>query len=175
MTLYALDGIKPELASDIHFIAKSATIIGNVIIGKEASVWFGVVIRGDNEPIILGPGSNVQDNSVLHSDPGFPLTIGERCTIGHNAIVHGCTIGNNCLIGMGASVLNGAKIGNNCLIGAGALITSGKIIPDNSMVIGAPGKVVRQLEENEIKSLDASAEIYIRNAKLYSNGLVAID
>src|SRR5690606_14143710 len=124
------------------FVAPNAVLVGDVVLGPEVGVWFGVVARGDNERIAIGARSNVQENCVLHTDMGFPLTIGENCTIGHSAILHGCTIGDNSLIGMGATVLNGAKIGKNCLIGANALVTEGKEIPDNSLVVGAPRKVV---------------------------------
>ena len=174
MTLYALDGMQPKLPSGFCFVADTATVIGNVIIGEEASVWFGVVIRGDNEPINLGPRTNIQDNSVLHTDPGFPVNIGQGCTIGHKAIIHGCIIGDNCLIGMGAIVLNGAKIGDNCLIGAGALVKTGQVIPDNSMVVGAPGRVIRQLDEEGEKMLAHSADIYVSNARRFAAGLIPV-
>lgn len=174
VTLYALDGVRPKLPSDICFIAPTATVIGNVIVSEEASIWFGVVIRGDNEPITIGERSNVQDNTMIHTDPGFPVIIGKGCTIGHNAIIHGCQIGDNSLVGMGAKILNGAKIGKNCLIGAGALITEGKVIPDNSLVVGSPGKVIRQLDEAAVKGLANSADIYVANAKRYLKGLEVI-
>ena len=175
MTLYSLDGIGPKLPVGFSFIAPSASLIGNIDIGEDASVWFGVVIRGDNENISLGRSSNIQDNSVVHTDPGYPVNIGEGSTIGHNAIIHGCTIGNNSLVGMGAKILNGAIIGNNCLIGAGALITQDKNIPDNSIVMGAPGKIIRQLDDVMIKTLAKSAEIYVENARRFANGLSAIE
>lgn len=174
MTLYALDGIAPEIAADVGWIAPSAVLIGRVIVRAEAGIWFGVVARGDNEAITIGARSNVQENTVLHTDMGFPLTIGEGCTIGHKAMLHGCTIGDNTLIGMGATVLNGAKIGKNCLIGAGALITEGKEIPDGSLVVGAPGKVIRDLGEAAIAGLRKSADGYVRNARRYAAGLVDV-
>jgi carbonic anhydrase/acetyltransferase-like protein (isoleucine patch superfamily) len=146
MTVFALGMIAPELPSDgAYWIAPSASVIGFVRLERNASVWFGAVLRGDNELILIGEGSNVQDGCVLHTDIGFPLTVGRNCTIGHQAILHGCTIDDNCLIGMGATILNGARIGKNCLVGAHALISENKEIPDNSMVLGMPGKVVKQL------------------------------
>ncbi|MGB1035550.1 MAG: gamma carbonic anhydrase family protein, partial [Primorskyibacter sp.] len=146
MTLYALDGAAPVVDDDT-WIAPDANLIGHVVIEATASVWFGCTLRGDNEEIRVGAGSNVQENCVLHTDMGYPLRIGAGCTIGHKVMLHGCEIGENSLIGMGATVLNGARIGKNCLIGAGALITEGKVIPDGSLVMGVPGKVVRALDE----------------------------
>ncbi|MBM9595607.1 gamma carbonic anhydrase family protein [Roseitranquillus sediminis] len=161
MTLYALDGITPSLPdSDDYWVAPDANLIGRVILRSGSSVWFGATLRGDNETIELGEGSNIQENCVLHTDLGFPLTIGRNCTIGHKAMLHGCTIEDGSLIGMCATVLNGAHIGRNCLIGAGALITEGKRIPDNSLVMGAPGKVVRELDEAGRRKLEASARSY---------------
>jgi carbonic anhydrase/acetyltransferase-like protein (isoleucine patch superfamily) len=174
MTLYALDGIAPEIDPDVAWIAPTAVLVGNVVIHAEAGIWFGVVARGDNEAITIGARTNVQDNCVLHTDMGYPLSIGEGCTIGHKAMLHGCSIGNNTLIGMGATVLNGAKIGNNCLIGAGALITEGKEIPDGSLVVGAPGKVIRALDEAAIAGLRRSADGYVRNARRFAAGLVDV-
>jgi carbonic anhydrase/acetyltransferase-like protein (isoleucine patch superfamily) len=174
MTLYALDGIAPEIDPDVAWIAPTAVLVGNVVIHAEAGIWFGVVARGDNEAITIGARTNVQDNCVLHTDMGYPLSIGEGCTIGHKAMLHGCSIGNNSLIGMGATVLNGAKIGNNCLIGAGALITEGKEIPDGSLVVGAPGKVIRALDEAAIAGLRRSADGYVRNARRFAAGLVDV-
>lgn len=171
MTIFALGSTTPIVPSCFHWVAQTATVIGNVILGKETGIWFGAVVRGDNEPIRIGDRSNIQDNAVLHSDPGFPLTVGKGCTIGHSAILHGCTIGDNALVGMGATVLNGAVIGKNCLIGANALITEGKQIPDNSLVIGAPAKVVRMLDEKEIASITASADHYVANARRFSKQL----
>jgi carbonic anhydrase/acetyltransferase-like protein (isoleucine patch superfamily) len=174
MPLYALDGVAPDIDSQVAWIAPTAVLVGKVHVHADAGIWFGVVARGDNEPIVIGVGSNVQENCVLHTDMGFPLTIGAHCTIGHKAMLHGCTIGDNTLIGMGATVLNGARIGRNCLIGAGALITEGKDIPDGSLVIGAPGKVMRALDEEAIARLTQSAKGYVRNARRFAMGLSEI-
>ena len=171
--IYALDGIKPQIHETV-WIAPGCHIIGKIALHKDASVWFGVTLRGDNEWITIGEGSNVQENTVMHTDPGCPLTIGTNCTIGHKAMLHGCTIGDNSLIGMGATVLNGAKIGRNCLIGAGALITEGKEIPDGSLVMGAPGKVVRMLDPEAIQRLTGSAVHYQENMRRFRAGLRAI-
>jgi len=173
MTLYTLDGIAPEVDED-SWVAPDANLIGKVRLEAGASVWFGATLRGDNELILVGAGSNIQENSVLHTDMGFPLSIGANCTIGHKAILHGCTIGENSLIGMGATVLNGAKIGRNCLIGAGALITEGKEIPDGSLVMGAPGKVIRQLDAKAIQGLTNSALGYQANMRRFRDGLTAL-
>jgi carbonic anhydrase/acetyltransferase-like protein (isoleucine patch superfamily) len=170
MTLYALDDREPEVAEDA-WIAPDANIIGAVAIEARASVWFGSTLRGDNELIRVGEGSNVQENCVFHTDMGYPLVIGPGCTIGHKVMLHGCTIGENSLIGMGATILNGARIGKNCLIGAGALITEGKEIPDGSLVMGVPGKVVRQLDEAAIQGLRGSALHYQENAARFAKGL----
>lgn len=172
MTLYALDGIAPELPADGDvWVAPDANVIGKVVLQSGASVWFGATLRGDNEQITIGAGSNVQENAVLHTDMGYPLTVGQGCTIGHKAMLHGCTIGDNSLIGMGATVLNGAQIGQNCLIGAGALITEGKVIPDNSLVMGAPGKVVRVLDAAAIEGLRRSALGYQANMRRFAGSL----
>lgn len=172
MACYALDGVSPQLPGEGAFwIAPSADVIGKVRLASNASVWFGAVLRGDNEWIVVGENSNVQDGSVLHTDKGSPLTIGRNCTIGHKAILHGCTIGDNSLVGMGATVLNNAVIGKNCLIGANALIAEGKIIPDNSLVLGMPGKVVRELDAEAIARLPKSAEGYVLNWRRYAKGL----
>ena len=174
--IYSLDGIHPELPeSGDYWIAPDANLIGKVRLGDATSIWFGATLRGDNELIDVGAGSNMQENSVLHTDMGYPLTIGENCTIGHKAMLHGCTIGDQSLIGMGATVLNGAKIGSGCLIGAGALITEGKEIPDGSLVMGAPGKVVRVLDAAARAGLLASAQHYQDNMRRFRAGLVAID
>ena len=170
MTLYTLDGIAPDV-DESAWIAPGANVIGRVALGAKSSVWFGCTLRGDNEWITVGEGTNVQENCVMHTDMGFPLTIGAGCTIGHKAMLHGCTIGENTLIGMGATVLNGAVIGNNCLIGAGALVTEGKVIPDGSLVLGAPGKVVRDLDQAAIEGLRASALHYQENAARFRDGL----
>lgn len=175
MALYALDDIHPQLPEGFCFIADTANIIGNVEIGEDVGIWFGTTIRGDNEPIRIEARSNIQENSMLHTDPGYPLTIGKGCTIGHNAIVHGCTIGDNTLIGMGAIILNGAKIGKNCLIGAGALVPENKVIADNSLVVGSPGKVIRSIDEGGEMMLQKSAEIYVANAKRFSGRLKLLD
>ena len=173
MTLYVLDGIAPEIAEDT-WIAPDANLIGRIVVEGAASVWFCATLRGDNEVITLGEGSNIQENCVLHTDIGYPLTIGKGCTIGHKVMLHGCTIGDNSLIGMGATVLNGAKIGNNCLIGAGALITEGKEIPDGSLVMGVPGKVVRGLDEAAIEGLRKSATGYQANMRRFRDGMTAL-
>lgn len=171
--LYALGDRRPDLAADA-WVAPGAHVIGDVVLGPRASVWFGSALRGDNETITVGEGSNVQENCVFHTDMGYPLTIGRDCTIGHKVMLHGCTIGDNSLIGMGAIVLNGAKIGRNCLIGAGALITEGKEIPDGSMVLGAPGKVVRELDAATIQTLTASALHYQQRAAEFRSNLVEL-
>ncbi|SFS55538.1 Carbonic anhydrase or acetyltransferase, isoleucine patch superfamily [Sulfitobacter marinus] len=170
MTLYALVDTAPRVDADA-WVAPDANVIGNVVLMAGASVWFGCTLRGDNELITVGTGSNVQENCVFHTDPGCPLTIGENCTIGHKVMLHGCTIGDNSLVGMGATVLNGAKIGKNCLIGAGALITENKVIPDGSLVMGAPGKVVRELDAAAIAGLTASAKHYQENARRFRRDL----
>ena len=172
MTRYALDGISPSLPETGDcWIAPDANVIGRVSLGPGTSIWFGATLRGDNEPITVGDGSNIQENCVLHTDMGFPLTIGRNCTIGHKAMLHGCTVGDGSLVGMGATVLNGARIGRGCLIGAGALVTEGKAIPDGSLVLGAPGKVVRELDEAARKELLASAEHYRHQMRRFRSGL----
>ncbi|MWD28883.1 gamma carbonic anhydrase family protein [Aquicoccus sp. SCR17] len=173
MTIYSLDGHLPEIDADC-WVAPDANVIGKVVLEAGASVWFGATLRGDNEEIRVGEGSNVQENCVFHTDMGYPLTIGTGCTIGHKVMLHGCTIAENSLIGMGATVLNGAKIGRNCLIGAGALITEGKEIPDGSLVMGAPGKVVRDLDEKAIEMLKASALHYQENMRRFRSSLRAV-
>ena len=173
MTLYMLDGHSPKIARDT-WVAPDANLIGRVVLEEAASVWFGCTLRGDNEEIVIGAGTNVQENTVMHTDMGYPLVIGAGCTIGHKAMLHGCTLGENTLIGMGATVLNGATIGKNCLIGAGALITEGKEIPDGSLVMGAPGKVMRELDDTAIQGLRASALHYQQNMRRFRDGLQAI-
>lgn len=173
MAIYELDGEKPVCDAE-HWVADSATVLGRVILKRNASVWFGATIRGDNDPVTIGENSNVQDGSVLHTDHGQPLTIGSNCTIGHMVMLHGCTVGDNTLIGIGSIILNGAKIGKNCLIGANTLITEGKVIPDGSMVMGAPGKVVRELTEPQIQMITMSAHHYVENWKRYAKGLKRI-
>ncbi|MFW2587105.1 gamma carbonic anhydrase family protein [Sagittula sp. SSi028] len=173
MTLYALDGFAPQLGDNV-WVAPDANVIGRIVLEADSSVWFGCTLRGDNEEIRIGRGSNLQENVVCHTDMGFPMVIGAGCTIGHKAMLHGCTIGDNSLIGMGATVLNGAKIGANCLIGAGALIPEGKEIPDGSLVMGMPGKVVRPLTQQQIDGLKLSALGYQQNAKRFAAGLRAL-
>ena len=158
-------------AEGAYFVADSAVVLGSVVLHEGASVWFNAVLRGDADVITVGPGSNVQDGSVLHTDPGYPLTIGANVTVGHKVMLHGCTIGDNSLIGINAVVLNGAKIGRNCIIGANALITEGKEIPDNSMVLGSPGKVVKTLDEQAVAGLKASAAHYVANGQRFAAGL----
>lgn len=173
MTVYAIDDVTPKIADDA-WVAPTAAVMGNVEMGEQSSVWFGAVIRGDNDLISIGARSNIQDNSVLHTDPGMPLDIGQDVIVGHQVMLHGCTIGDNTLIGIGATVLNGAKIGKNCLIGAHALITEGKVIPDNSMVVGAPGKIIRTLNEQQIQMLKLNADVYVHNAARFAKGLKEI-
>ena len=174
--IFDLDGHTPMLHPDGDvWVAHDANVIGKVVLGARSSVWFCATLRGDNEEINVGAGSNIQENCVLHTDMGFPLTIGTNCTIGHKAMLHGCTIGDGSLIGMGATVLNGAVIGRGCLIGAGALVTEGKTIPDGSLVMGAPGKVIRQLDETAIAKLEASALHYQENAARFRAGLTRLD
>ena len=170
MAVYELDGIQPRVA-DSAWVADSAQVMGNVVLGEDSSIWFGTVIRGDTETITVGRGSNIQDASVLHADIGKPLTIGENVTVGHQVMLHGCTIGDESLIGIGAIVLNGAKIGRHCLVGAGALVTEGKEFPDGSMIIGSPAKVVRQLTPEQIEGLKLSAQHYMDNARRFRAGL----
>lgn len=170
MALYELHGLAPH-CDPTAWVADSAEVMGNVRIGADASVWFGTVVRGDTETITIGEGSNIQDASVLHADIGQPLTIGARVTVGHKVMLHGCTIGDESLIGIGAIVLNGAKIGRHCLVGAGALVTEGKEFPDGSMILGSPAKVVRQLTPEQIEGLRLSAQHYIDNARRFRAGL----
>ena len=175
MNTFGLGSAAPTVPlDDEYWIAPTATVIGNVILKKNASIWFGAVLRGDNDPIIVGENSNVQDNSVLHTDVGQPLTIGANVTIGHMVMLHGCTIGDASLIGIGSIVLNGARIGRNCIIGAGSLITEGKEIPDNSMVMGSPGKVVRSLTDQQAAGLAAGALHYVENWKRFKARLKAL-
>ncbi|PTX55864.1 carbonic anhydrase/acetyltransferase-like protein (isoleucine patch superfamily) [Litoreibacter ponti] len=175
MTLYALDGVAPQLPEgDEFWIAPDANLIGDIVIEEDVSVWFCATLRGDNERITVGRGSNVQENCVLHTDIGYPLVIGANCTIGHKAMLHGCDIGEGTLIGMGATVLNGARIGKGCLIGAGALITEGKDIPDGALVMGAPGKVIRDLDASAQKMLLNSALGYQAKMRRFRDGLQAL-
>ncbi|PWW48752.1 gamma carbonic anhydrase family protein [Melaminivora alkalimesophila] len=170
MAIYELDGKAPQLAAS-SWVADSAEVMGNVVVGEDASIWFGTVVRGDCETITIGAGSNVQDASVLHADFGMPIVIGERVTVGHQVMLHGCTIGDGSLIGIGAVVLNGAKIGRNCLVGAGALVTEGKEFPDGSMILGSPARVVRELTPEQIEGLRQSAQHYIENARRFRSTL----
>ncbi|ESX50023.1 gamma carbonic anhydrase family protein [Mesorhizobium sp. M1148] len=172
MPTYAIDGKSPRFEdADSNWIAPDATLIGDISVGRNAGFWFGAVIRGDNEPIVVGADSNVQEHTVMHTDPGFPLTIGQGCTIGHRALLHGCTIGDNSLIGMGTIVLNGARIGRNCLVGAGALVTEGKEFPDNCLIVGSPARVIRTLDDAAVARLRASAAHYVANGKRFKAGL----
>jgi carbonic anhydrase/acetyltransferase-like protein (isoleucine patch superfamily) len=170
MAIYQLDGERPDLP-DRYWIAETATVIGRVRLKTDASVWFGSVLRGDNEWIELGERSQIQDNATLHTDPGFPIVIGNDCVIGHNVVLHGCSVGDNSLIGMGAIVLNGAKIGKNCLVGAGALVTENKSFPDNSLIVGAPARVQRTLDEKAAAMIAGAAAIYVKRWQRYAKGL----
>lgn len=176
MPLYALGPLRPQTpAQGSYWVAPDANIIGQVEIGADVGIWFGATLRGDNEPIRLGAGTNIQENAVIHVDPGFPVTIGEGCTIGHGAIIHGCTIGDNSLIGMGATVLNGARIGRNCLVGANALVTEGKEFPDNSLIVGSPAKAIRVLDDAAVEGLKRSASQYVKNWQRYAMQLTKLD
>lgn len=170
--IHTLGDQTPELTGDGHFVAHNATVIGNVRLLSQSSVWFNTVIRGDNELIEVGVGSNIQDGCILHTDPGFPLRIGSGVTVGHRVMLHGCTIGDNSLIGIGSTILNGAAIGNNCLVGAHALITENKEFPDGSLILGSPAKVVRQLNDEEIAQIRWSAKIYVENAARFRSDLL---
>jgi len=175
MALFSLDGIRPELAPpDQCYVADSAVVIGKIRIRAGASIWFGAVLRGDNEWIEIGERANIQDNCTLHTDPGYPVTVGEGSTIGHNAILHGCTIGRNTLIGMGAIVLNGARIGDNCVIGAGALIGERKVIPDNTLAVGVPARPIRNVDDATIAVNERAADTYFRRWQGYVASLERI-
>jgi carbonic anhydrase/acetyltransferase-like protein (isoleucine patch superfamily) len=176
MPLYSLDDVRPELPPEGAFwIAPDAHVIGRVRLGTDASVWFGCVLRGDNELIDVGERTNIQETSLLHTDPGFPMAIGAGCTIGHHAILHGCTLGPNTLVGMGATILNGARIGANCLVGANALVTEGKEFPDNSLIVGSPARVARELDETAVARLRETAERYVANWRRYAARLQRLD
>ena len=176
MPLYALDGTRPEVPGEGAFwLAPDTHVIGRVRLAADVGIWFGSVLRGDNEWITIGEGSNIQEGCVLHTDMGFPMTIGANCTIGHRAILHGCTIGENSLVGMGATVLNGAKIGRNSLVGANALVTEGKEFPDNSLIVGAPARAVRTLDEKAVAGITASAKAYVRRWRQFAAGLERLD
>ncbi len=170
MAIYELDGVAPQVAASA-WVADSGQVMGDVVLGEDASVWFGTVVRGDTARITIGAGTNVLDARVLHADIGQPLVIGERVTVGHQVMLHGCTVGDESLIGIGAIVLNGAKIGRNCLVGAGSLVTEGKEFPDGSMILGSPAKVVRQLTPEQIEGLRQSARHYMENARRFKAGL----
>lgn len=170
MAVYEVDGICPTVA-DGAWVADSAQVMGDVVLGEEVGIWFGVVVRGDTAPIRIGARTNIQDLSVLHADVGQPLTIGTGVTVGHKAVLHGCTVGDNSLIGIGAVVLNGAKIGQGCLVGAGALVTEGKAFPDGSMILGSPAKVVRHLTPEQLQGLRQSADHYVANARRFQASL----
>ena len=173
MAIFELDGVVPQI-SESAWVADSAQVIGRVELDDDASVWFGVVIRGDTEAIRVGRRTNIQDMSVLHADSGVPLTLGEDVTVGHKAMLHGCTIGDGCLIGIGAVVLNGARIGKGCLVGAGSLVTEGKEFPAGSMILGSPARVVRQLSTEQLEGLRLMAEHYVSNASRFRTGLKKI-
>jgi carbonic anhydrase/acetyltransferase-like protein (isoleucine patch superfamily) len=175
MPIYEYEGQAPEFPGEGNYwVAETAVLLGRVRLKHDASVWFGAVLRGDNEWIEVGEGSQIQDNSVLHTDPGFPLTIGTSCVIGHKVMLHGCTIGDSSLIGMGAVVLNGATIGNNSLVGAGALVTEGKSFPDNSLIVGAPARAIRTLDAKAIELIRGGADIYVKRWKRYAKCLKRI-
>jgi carbonic anhydrase/acetyltransferase-like protein (isoleucine patch superfamily) len=170
MALYRLDDLQPHLAPT-SWVAPSADLIGDVRLGERASVWFGAIIRADNTPILIGDDTNIQDGAIGHSDPGSPLTIGARVTVGHQAILHGCVIADDCLIGMGARILNGAVLDSECLVGAGALVTEGKHFPAGSLIVGSPARVIRQLTDEERQALRASAALYAEKAARYAAAL----
>jgi carbonic anhydrase/acetyltransferase-like protein (isoleucine patch superfamily) len=175
MAIYELDGAAPEVPADgRYWVADSAAVIGRVRLKTDASVWFGSVLRGDNEWIEIGERSQIQDNATLHTDPGFPIVIADNCVIGHNVVLHGCTIGANSLVGMGAILLNGVKIGQNCLVGAGALVTEGKEFADNSLIVGAPARMVHSLDDKARQEIARGADIYVRRWQRYAKGLKRI-
>ena len=172
MPIYEIDGQRPEFPNeDQYWVAETAVLIGRVRLKADSSVWFGAVLRGDNEWIELGERSQIQDNSTLHTDPGFPMVIGSNCVIGHNVILHGCTIGDNSLVGMGAIMMNGAKIGKNSLVGAGSVVPEGKSFPDNSLIVGSPAKAVRALDQRLVDMIRGGADIYVRRSKHYAKNL----
>jgi len=175
MAIYELDGQRPDLPADERYwIAESAAVIGTVRLKRDASVWYGASLRGDNEWVEIGERSNIQENCILHTDIGFPLTVGAGCTIGHSVILHGCTIADDSLIGMGAIVLNGVKIGRHCLVGAGAVVTEGKVFPDNSLIVGAPARAVREVNDKILQLIAESADFYVNNWQRYRKGLKKI-
>ena len=175
MAIYELDGTRPELPADgLYWVAETASVIGRVRLHSEVSIWYGSVLRGDNEWIEIGERSQIQDNATLHTDPSFPLMVGRDCVVGHNVVLHGCTVGDQSLIGIGAILLNGANIGANCLVGAGALITEGKEFPDNSVILGAPAKAVRTSDEKVRAMIARAADVYVKRWKRYAAGLTRI-
>lgn len=176
MPIYALAAARPSLpAKGSFWVAPDAHVIGDVGLGEEVGIWFGAVLRGDNEPISVGARSNIQEHALVHTDPGFPVTIGAGCTIGHHAIIHGCAIGNDSLVGMGATILNGARIGSNCLVGANALVTERKEFPDSSLIVGAPAKAIRTLDAAAIEAIRGSATHYVEKWRRYVATLVRLD
>ena len=174
MAIYEFEGVAPEFPNAHYYVADSAVLIGKVRIETDVSIWFGAVLRGDIEPIVIGEGSNVQENSVCHTDAGFPLTVGKNCVIGHNAIVHGCTIEDGVLIGMGAIIMNGSRVRKGCVVGAGAIITENKDFPEKSLIMGAPAKAVRTLTDAQIADLTSGAARYVQNGKRFKAGLKKI-
>ena len=175
MAIYELDGQGPELPADGDcFVAETATVVGKIRMHKGSSIWFGAVLRGDNEWIERGENSNIQDNATCHTDPGFPLTIGKNCTIGHNVVLHGCTIEDGALIGMGSIVMNGARIRRGCVVGAGAVITEGKEFPERSLIIGAPARAIRTLEPEQVEAMTRGAGFYVANGARFKKGLKKI-
>ena len=175
MPIYAIDEISPRFAEPGSvFVAPDATLIGRVEIGRRVGIWFGAVLRGDQEPIVIGDDSNIQEHVVMHTDPGFPATVGTGCTIGHKAILHGCTIGDNVLIGMGATILNRAVIGDGCLVGAGALVTEGKVFEPGSLIVGSPAKAIRTLDEQALAALKISAAGYVSKARTFAERLTVV-
>ena len=176
MPSYSLDGVSPECPDEGSFwIAPDAHVIGKVRLGRDVGIWFGAVLRGDNEPIELGDGTNIQEGAMLHTDMGYPMRLGMGCTIGHRAILHGCTLGDHVLVGMGATVLNGARIGAGSLVGANALVTEGKVFPERSLIVGSPAKVVRELDDDAVAGLRRTADGYVRNWKRFRAGLYRLD
>jgi carbonic anhydrase/acetyltransferase-like protein (isoleucine patch superfamily) len=175
MPIFAIEDSAPDFADRATgWIAPGATVIGNVRVGRDVSIWFGAVLRGDNEPIVIGDRSNVQEHVIMHTDPGFPLAVGSGCTIGHRALLHGCTIGDDCLIGMGAILLNGSCIGRDSLVAAGALVTEGKEFPEGSLIVGVPAKVVRSLDTKALARIKASSAHYVANARRFAAGLAQV-
>ena len=171
--IYSLGDRAPEFEGTGHFVADNATVIGSVRLRNKASVWFNCVLRGDNDWLVVGERSNIQDGSVLHTDEGIELIVGDGVTVGHKVMLHGCTIGDNSLIGIGSTILNGAKIGNDCIVGAHALITENKTFPDGSLILGSPAKTVRALDEEEIAGIRWSADVYVKNAERFNSDLLA--